>query len=418
LDFAIFSESGVRRHARTADAYQDDLDEIILADELGFKEAWIAETNQVRPNTVTHAHMLMCKAAPLTKHIRFGSGIRQLPLHHPVDVVQEANMCDNVTRGRYTFGYGGTHLVSHEQMRMRGIEASHQDTRAMVHESIEIILKCWTSEEPFDFEGRYWHGRDVNVTPRPFQQPHPPIAAGCSGSADTIELAARHGFIPLFGRGSDPAEELREWGELYLRTARAAGQPLSRKAFHVAHVIWVAETDGQARDQVREGLTYKLSTVDPAHLMKRIPPGGTLDDLTFDYLVDTGYYWVGSPDTVYEQIREYYDACDGFGVLMLFAGMPLAEPSKVARSLQLFAQDVAPRLASGRDAPYRLSHAEDTPSYRPPAARRTWSEDAHQSRRHAGKSVSPGRERPLPRPGPVRPCRKADQREPRGFERR
>lgn len=345
MQFGLFSESGTRRDRLAAEAYQADLDEIVLADQLGFREAWIAETNQVRPNSVTHSHMLMCMAAALTGQIRFGSGIRQLPLHHPVDVVQEANMCDQITHGRYMFGYGGTHLVSHEQLLMRGVDVSPAETRAMVHESIEIIEKCWTSPEPFDFTGRYWQGRHVDVLPRPFQQPHPPIATACSGSADTIELAAQHGYVPLFGRGSDSAAEIRAWGDLYLRAAQAAGRAPSRRSFHVTHTVFVGDTDAQARDDAREGLTYKFSTVDPAHHKKRIPPGGTFKDLTFDYLTDAGYYWIGSPDTVYRSIKSYYDESGGFGTLLLLAGFPLAAPASVARSLRLFAQEVAPRLA-------------------------------------------------------------------------
>src|SRR5579884_2950228 len=98
MDFGLFSESGHRTGSTPANTYQLDLDEIVLADQLGFREAWIAEPNHVRPWTVTHAAMMMCKAAALTSQIRFGHAIRQLPLHHPVDLVQEANMCDNVTQ--------------------------------------------------------------------------------------------------------------------------------------------------------------------------------------------------------------------------------------------------------------------------------------------------------------------------------
>src|SRR5205807_7223161 len=217
-----------------AQTYEEDIDEVVLADQLGFREAWIAEPNHVRANTVTHASLLMCKAAGLTEQIKFGSAIRQLPLHHPVELVQEANMCDQVTKGRYLFGYGGTHLVSHEQMHMRGIEVDgNDDTRAMVHESIEIILKAWTSTEPFDFEGRFWHGAGVHVLPEPYQKPHPPIAAACSGSEDTIQLAASHGFIPLFGRGSDSAADIRRSAESYERYASEAGPTAARRHYHV-----------------------------------------------------------------------------------------------------------------------------------------------------------------------------------------
>lgn len=348
MEFGLFSESGHRHNKSAAQTYEQDLDEVILADRLGFREAWIAEPNHVKANTVTHASFLMCKAAGLTQQIKFGSAIRQLPLHHPVELVQEANMCDQVTKGRYLFGYGGTHLVTHEQLDMRGIDVGHDETREMVHESIEIILKAWTSPEPFDFAGRYWHGKNVSVLPKPFQQPHPPIAAACSGSEDTIELAARHGFIPLFGRGSDSASEVRRMGESYVRHAAAAGITPARRDFHVAHVVYVGETDAQAVEDVRESLSILLEErkVEGPYLQRQVPPGGTLDDLTFDYMSRTGFYWIGSPDTIYQTIKEYYEESGGFGTLLVFAGLPMATPAKVARSLTLLMEEVAPRLAN------------------------------------------------------------------------
>lgn len=346
MKLGLFSESGNRLSSVAADAFQEDLDEIILADDLGFQEVWIAEPNHVRPNTVTHAHMLMCKAAGLTRQIRFASGVRQLPLHHPVDIVQEANMCDQITQGRYTFGYGGTHLVSKEQLRMRGWEnVSDDDTRAMVHESIDLILKCWTSSAPFDHHGRFWQGTDVHVLPEPFQKPHPPIASGCSGSTDTLELAARHNFIPVFGRPPATAQDIRRWGETYLHTSRAARHTAARSAFRVAHIAYVAETDQQARDDVRDELTRRVRQAPHPYYAQWIPPGKMADDLSFDYLTDISFYWVGSPDTVYRQIKEYYDESGGFGVLLLMGGVALPTPEKAEQSWRLFAREVAPRLA-------------------------------------------------------------------------
>lgn len=347
MQFGLFSESGRRRDGSPAQAFAEDVAEVVLADKLGFREAWIAEPNNDRPTSVTHAHMLMCKAAGLTRQIRFGSGIRQLPLHHPVDVVQQANMCDQVTQGRYMFGYGGTHLLKLEPLHMRGIDVGNDQTRAMVFESIELILKCWSSSEPFDFEGRFWRGTGIQVLPPPFQTPHPPIAAACSGSADTIELAARNGFIPLFGRGAETAQEIRAWGDLYLDAALAAGRRPARRDFHVTRVVYVADTDAQAREHVREGLTQilEVSKREPSRVRSQIPPGGTLDDLTFDFEMDRARYWVGAPDTVYQHIKDYYAASGGFGVLLLAAGQAFATPRRLARSMRLFMRDVAPRLA-------------------------------------------------------------------------
>jgi alkanesulfonate monooxygenase SsuD/methylene tetrahydromethanopterin reductase-like flavin-dependent oxidoreductase (luciferase family) len=230
---------------------------------------------------------------------------------------------------------------------MRGIDVTHHDTRPMVYESIDVILKYWESTEPFDFEGRYWSGKNVRVLPKPFQQPHPPIAAACTGSPETIDLAAKHGFIPLFGRGGDMAQDIKQAGNLYVESARAAGRTPSRRDFHVAHIVYVGETDEQARNDARAGLTSYLETGkrEPLHFQKRIPQGGTMDDVTYEYMMDTGYYWVGSPDTVYQRIKDYYDESGGFGVLLIGAAIPLATPEKVAGSLRLFMEEVAPRLA-------------------------------------------------------------------------
>src|SRR5947199_9599394 len=117
MQFGLFSESGYKLNPVSAEAFDEDLAEIVLADRLGYSEAWIAEPNTVRPNTVTDANLMICRLAGLTKNIRLGTGIRSLPLLHPINVVREANMCDQLTRGRYMFGYGGTRMATMDQAR-------------------------------------------------------------------------------------------------------------------------------------------------------------------------------------------------------------------------------------------------------------------------------------------------------------
>ena len=82
----------------------------------------------------------------------------------------------------------------------------------------------------------------------------------------------------------------------------------------------------------------------PHHQIERVPPGGKLDDITFDYLVDTGNLFIGSPETVYKRILDFYDQTGGFGTLMFHGGRDYATPEKLARSMKLFMDEVAPRL--------------------------------------------------------------------------
>jgi alkanesulfonate monooxygenase SsuD/methylene tetrahydromethanopterin reductase-like flavin-dependent oxidoreductase (luciferase family) len=349
MEFGLFSESGYRRDPITAHAYAEDIAEIVEADRLGLTEAWIAETNRVRANTVTDANLLICKLAGLTGHIRLGTGIRQLPLQHPINVVREANVCDHLTGGRYMLGYGGTHMARLDQALQRGLRYDRSENRAVVYEAVELMMRAWTAAEPFDFDGRYWKAYEVDVLPKPFQQPHPPIAAACSGSAETLELAARSGFIPLLSRGNDSPEEIRERGDTYLEAAEASGRRPGRGIFRVTRFIQVGESDREAREEVREGMSDILERRKREHaatLEDLIPPGGSLADLTYDYMVDTGRFWVGSPDTVCASIRDFYEACGGFGILLLAVGLPVASADVRRRSLRRFMTDVAPRLAT------------------------------------------------------------------------
>ncbi len=82
----------------------------------------------------------------------------------------------------------------------------------------------------------------------------------------------------------------------------------------------------------------------PHHQVERIPKGGTFDDINFDYLVDTANIFVGSPDTVYRRIVDFYRETGGFGVLMFHAGRDYATREKRDRSMKLFMEEVAPRV--------------------------------------------------------------------------
>jgi limonene 1,2-monooxygenase len=348
MQFGLFSESGYRLNPVTADAYDEDLDEIVEADRAGFCEAWIAETNRVRPNTVTDANLLICRLAGMTSQIRLGTGIRQLPLVHPVTLVREANVCDHLTRGRYILGYGGTHMGSLDQAFQRGLHYDHSETRAASYEAIDLMIKCWAATEPFDFEGRYWQGEGINVLPRPYTQPHAPVGAACSGTAETLEIAARNGFIPLLSRGNDSAEEIRERGDIYLRAAEVSGYGQSRDIFRVSRFVHVGETDERARAEIIEGATYVLERrkrENPAVLQDVIPPGGTFDDLTVDHMIESGRYWVGSAESVRQRIKDFYDGSGGFGVLLLCVGLPVGSRSARRDSMERFTSRVAPTLA-------------------------------------------------------------------------
>src|SRR4051812_23333639 len=194
MEFGLFS-NGHRHGKVAAHAYDEDLFEVVTADRLGFREAWLSEHIGLnRPDTLPSPELLICKAAALTRRINLGPAVRLLPLYNPIDVATTAAVCDHLTGGRYMFGFGGGGLGL-GNMEQRGLT---DDLRhPMMLESIELILRCWTAAEPFEHEGQFWQGKWINVQPKPLQQPHMPIGVASNDDA-FIRMAAERDFSVLF----------------------------------------------------------------------------------------------------------------------------------------------------------------------------------------------------------------------------
>lgn len=329
-----------------ADAYDEWLWEVVQADRLGFHEAWIAEhlagPHGSRQDTLPSADLFIAKAAGLTKRIRFGPMMRPIAFYHPLQVAIEAAVCDQLSRGRYNFGFGsgfGGPMMANQ----RGIDDSRR--RERIHEAMELILKCWTSDEPFDYQGEFYQGQGIIVLPRPYQRPHMPVGVP-TDSPETIDLAGRNGFWPVCSQ-HDTAEHMQRFWETYAGAARAAGRTPSRNALRACRYVYVAETSKKARDDVRGSVTVTLDYVKDrfARRFRYIVPEDKVKDLTFDDMVDLGIDIVGDPDHVYRTIKQYYDESGGFGTLVFIMGKRYGSRAQRARSMQLFMQEVAPRLA-------------------------------------------------------------------------
>lgn len=334
MEFGLFSNA--RRFNRTThDAWEEDLREIAVADKLGFDEAWISEHD-------SPAELIICKAAAMTSRIKLGSAVRPLPYHHPFQLATEATACDHLTNGRYKFGMGFGFYAAH--MERRGLDFSK--ARDMMHDSIDLIQKLWLAQEPIDYDGRFWKGKGMFVKPRPLTLPHVPVAVAVNNTPSTVELAGQRGFQVLTADFIKP-DRLRGFAEVFDAATLKAGRAPQRSKFGVCRVVYVADSDEQARNDMRDSYngTIKWEIVNtPHHQNERVPEGGTLEDITFDMLVDNGNLFVGSPDTVYRRIVEFYNQVGGFGLLLLHCGRDYATPEKIADSMRLFMEKVAPRL--------------------------------------------------------------------------
>jgi len=348
MEFGLFS-NGFRPHTTAAQAYEEDLAEIVLADALGFRDCYISEHHGEpvyidKVDTLPVPELLMCKAAALTKRIRMGAAVKLIHLAHPVDTATQAATADNVIGGgRYIFGFGSgfpSPLFSDE----RGL--SYADRHESLRESLDLILKCWTAKEPFDWDGKHWRGKGIVVLPRPLQSPHMPMATATDTPA-MVELSAARGYTMLHAQ-LEPPGSVRKKADLYARAGKAAGHKTPLNNLTVARYVYLADSRREAMDDLRADINYELTYQVQRGLIRLLTTNYGLslktDSVSFDELAEAGFYHLGDPDTVAKELRQFYETAGGFGTLLIVTGKKWATREKVFRSMRLFMEHVAPQL--------------------------------------------------------------------------
>jgi alkanesulfonate monooxygenase SsuD/methylene tetrahydromethanopterin reductase-like flavin-dependent oxidoreductase (luciferase family) len=274
----------------------------------------------------------------------------------PVRVAEETAMLDVVSGGRILCGFvrgvpGETHPAN----------MNPTTNLERFREAYELIVKAWTTPEPFSWEGKHFQYRYVNVWPQPYQKPHPPVWTSGSGGEDTLHWAAERKvtYATLFA----PWDRLATYVEEYRKHARACGWEPSPRYFGYALMCFVGETDEQAQRD-GEQLMWYLSTrqargfwYPPGHVAVEATKrggqpgaraagsaGAARAGIQMDYqsLQQAGVFVVGSPDTVVRRFKELHGLGVGNVLMMMHAG-PMAQATAM-KSMKLFAEHVLPAI--------------------------------------------------------------------------
>ncbi len=162
-----------------------------------------------------------------------------------------------------------------------------------------------------------------------------------------IELAGSRGYT-LLAAQLEPASFIRRKADRYARAAKAAGRSSPLKNIAVARHVYLADSPREAMDDLRPAITYELGFQIKRGLIRILKSSYnwqfTGDDVSFDQLAEAGMYFLGDPDTVARQLKEFYEASGGFGTLLIVTGKDWATREKRARSMKLFMERVAPQL--------------------------------------------------------------------------
>jgi len=354
MDFGLFMMPLHPPDRAFADAYDRDLDQIVLADRLGFREAWVGEHLTERWENAPAPDLLIAKALALTTHIRLGTGVTLLALHHPVYLAHRVAMLDHMARGRFQWGIGGGGIPT--DLALLGLDPV--TLRARSAEVLEVVLALWASEGPFTYHGQFF---DVDTPPfdpvkergyymKPYQRPHPPIAVAASTpTSGSMKMAGERGFIPMSSSLLSRRYLADHW-KLVEEGAGKGGRAASRSAWRVARDILVAPTPRLARERARAvlGRNYerhqrpnRLGTVQMAST--KLDPGVPDEAVTVDYLME--HLWiVGDPVECADKIHQLYEESGGFGSLLSIT-TDSDDPTWDHESLRLLIEDVGPRVA-------------------------------------------------------------------------
>jgi alkanesulfonate monooxygenase SsuD/methylene tetrahydromethanopterin reductase-like flavin-dependent oxidoreductase (luciferase family) len=351
--------------------YHEALEQIELADRLGYDTVWEVEHHFLTEFAHSSApEVFLAAVSQRTKNIRLGHGVTLLPhkFNHPIRVAERVAALDIVSDGRVEFGTGRS-----SGFEQAGFEIDPTISREMWQESLEIIPRMWT-EDPFEYEGRFVKIPPRSIIPKPRQKPHPPMWAAAT-SPQTWELAGRNGIgilgLTIFVSVPQLAERVRVYREA-LKQAKPVGKFVNDRvgAFTIVHV---AETREEAianggADAAMNYLLYAFRVLggfadpsgrgmqrDYAELEVKSTPYRDLiskeypliakmqkGECTFDELDAEDMVIVGDVDHCARKVERYKQAgLDHFIALM--QADRIAHP-KVMRSIELFANEIMPRM--------------------------------------------------------------------------
>ena len=199
--------------------FHETLDQIALAERLGFGECWFAEHHFTDYSVLPSPNLMIASALPRTTRMRFGNYVNALSFHHPLRLAAEAAMLDNLARGRFDFGVGKG--VRPNEFAQLGLE--FEDGVPMTEESIEIILKAWT-EERTSHAGRFWSFPELSLRPRVYQRPHPPLHEVASRPVSVARVGARGWPVAMHFTPTDVvAESVQEYRAALAKRTGPAG---------------------------------------------------------------------------------------------------------------------------------------------------------------------------------------------------
>ena len=337
---------------------REDQEAIILADQLGFSEAYVGEHVTDLAENVTSCLMFLASVARLTTNIKLGTGTINVPNSHPAAIAAQVAMLYHMLEGRFIMGISPGGLMSDAEV----FGNFERDRLEIFVEGINMVLDIWEGEPPYDLKGKYFNISTArSMIPeigqgailKPFQRPRPPIVVtAVAPFSKGVTAAAERGWDPISANFLLPKWVKTHW-DSYAQGCETAGRPALPANWRVAKSIFVTDNDDALAKR------YAHTAEGPYHfyfkqlIRKLVGYGGRSnlfkadqsepDDSINADTVAPKLVIAGSVDSVVDQILALRDDVGDFGTL-LYACHDWMDPAMGKRSMTLKAEQVMPRV--------------------------------------------------------------------------
>lgn len=277
----------------------------------------------------------------------------------PVRVAEEMAMIDVISGGRLEAG-----LVRGVPMEISAQNSNPVDMKERFWEAADLIVRAWeTHDGPFSWEGKYFHHRQVNIWPRPYQQSGLPVWIPTQSTSTAIEAAERGYTLATILNGMKGCKRIFD---AYRSRSEQIGTTVGPDKLAYLGLVYVGETEREALDGGRRLQWYLQNNKvadqfmnvpgyldvharasmlrDAAHGRAPRSPLADVIDSSVEDLVDAGLFFVGTPEQVVEQVIRFHGAVGGFDHFLAMVQAGTMATDMVNRSMELFAEEVLPRL--------------------------------------------------------------------------
>jgi alkanesulfonate monooxygenase SsuD/methylene tetrahydromethanopterin reductase-like flavin-dependent oxidoreductase (luciferase family) len=347
MDFGINCDFTMGRAESHQMAFQEAMEEVDLAEELGLDTVWLGEAHFAPGRSVLAAPIVVASSiATRTKRLRVGMAVQVLPLIHPLRLAEEAATVDQISEGRFEFGVGRSGNV--RAYDIMGID--YGESKERFQEALDIILHAW-SGETFSYEGKYNTITNATLSPQPYQKPHPKIRIAAS-SEDSFGRIGRLGQPIFLGLRAMDVEDLKTNLQDYKEEWKAAGHPGDGGDINVRFPMYIAPSETEAIEEPKESIEaffkrqrelfeYSYGREGTENTGRRQERYERLANATYEDLLETRVVF-GSPDQVIDRLHQFKEMLGVTGITAELNPGGFLPKEAVQRSLKLLTQEVMP----------------------------------------------------------------------------